>query len=154
MKKLFILIVMVMAAASVYAERKFDAKGNLIGIERNERKCGAAYGAELHFISIGSRYFIEKYEVEGKEFILVTDGFESYLIPDEKYTQVYWKYEINMEQVRVIDDDVEFICRLLISDDEYKPIHHYEEIENYLAAKEDKTQIAVYVGGYSLASNY
>ena len=136
MKKILIMILSLMLAASLFADgRKFDSVGNLNGVEENEMN-GALYSATLHFISKGSLYVSGK--IENNFFI--SDGEESYLIPISEFTEVYWKYPIDSSKLsEIVDEDIvytAFLINELKSGFTYKPHTTYSEYQNYIDALE------------------
>ncbi|MBR3091255.1 MAG: hypothetical protein IKH10_04600 [Bacteroidetes bacterium] len=139
MKKNFIiLVVMLVSFATAFADgRKFDEHGNLNGVDRNEMN-GAFYSATLHYISKDNLYLSGK--TPDNLFLFITDGEESYLIPNETISEVYWKYPIEISELSVlIDEDIAFTIMLIneLKDGNcYKAKTTYALFDNYKEAIE------------------
>lgn len=136
MKKFFIIaFALIVSFASFADERKFDIYGNLSEVSHEEEN-GAFYSATLHFASKGNLYFAGY--IADKKFFFISDSEESYLIPNNKITEVYWRYPINTNELtQLIEEDVTFMVSLIneMKDGNcYKPHTVYENYNNYLAA--------------------
>lgn len=136
MKKIIISLIFMLVSFVAFAnDRKFDERGNLSGVEENEMN-GAFYSAILHFASKGSLYFADF--TEDKLYFYITDGEEAYLIPNNRITQVYWKYPIDISELNhLIGDDCNFVVSLLYElrdGNSYIPRTEYTMYENYVTA--------------------
>lgn len=147
MKKFLIMIIALFVIGSSVAfadERIIDERGNstLVSLSSygKNRIGGAYYSATLHFQSKGTIYYSGVYTSDDKKFIFISDGEESYSIPCERFTEVYWRYPISISELEAkTGEDISFTLKLLneMKDGNcYKAHTEYKYYDNYLDALE------------------
>lgn len=148
MKKIIIisLLFILVSFAAIANERKFDERGNLSGVPESKIN-GAFYNATLHFTSKNNLYLAD-YTQDGLYFF-ITDGEEAYLIPSGKFTQVFWKYPIDISELNVlVNEDLDYVISILYElrdGNSYIPHTEYAVYENYIEALE-RGENASYTG--------
>jgi hypothetical protein len=144
MKKFLIIIALFIISSSVFADERFvDDRFNssLKSLSTyDENRNGAYYSATLHFQSKGTLYYSGIYNSEDMKYIFISDGVESYFIPCERITEVYWRYPISISELEEkTGEDISYILNLLNEmkkGDCYKAHTEYRNYDNYLAALE------------------